>query len=143
MLKGKKLGILGVGKLGESLASGLINAGVMRATDIFGSVRQKESVQRVEGRLGLRATMDSAEVVAQSDIVVIATKPQAVEGVLAVIDPAVKPGQLMISCAASVPTSFIEARIGHPRARDPRDAEHAGQARRGHDGPREGEARER
>ncbi|HVY62196.1 MAG TPA: pyrroline-5-carboxylate reductase [Planctomycetota bacterium] len=113
MLSGKKLGILGVGKIGEALATGLIRKGEVRAEDIMGSVRREESLRRLD-RLGMAVTTDSAAVVARSDIVLVATKPQAVEGLLAVIDPAVKPGQIFISVAASVPTAFIEARIGHP-----------------------------
>jgi pyrroline-5-carboxylate reductase len=114
MLTGKKLGILGVGKIGEALATGLIRKNQVRAEDIMGSVRREESVQRVKERLGIAATTDSAAVVARSDIVLVATKPQAVEGLLSVIDPAVRPGQVFISVAASVPTSFIETRLGHP-----------------------------
>src|SRR5207253_464019 len=109
-----KLAILGVGKLGEALVQGLVAGGHASAEDIVGSVRSSESVARVEQRLRIRATTDSAAAVAASDIVIVATKPQAVEGLLSIIDPAVKPGQLVISVAASVPTSFIEARIGLP-----------------------------
>ena len=114
MLKGKKLGILGLGKIGEALVTGLIRKGVVAAADLAGSVKREESLKRVAERLGISASTDSAAVVAQSDIVVIATKPQAVEGLLAVIDPAVRAGQIVISIAASVPTSFIETRLGLP-----------------------------
>src|SRR4051812_20442357 len=115
MLTGKKLGILGVGKIGEALVTGLIRRGGVRAEDILGSVRRDDSLKRATD-LGIAATTDSAAVVARSDIILIATKPQAVEGLLSVIDPAVRPGQLFISVAASVPTAYIETRLGHPVA---------------------------
>lgn len=113
-LSGKKLGVLGVGKLGEALISGLVQRGGVRAEDIAGSVRLPESVKRVETRLGIRATTDSAAIAAASDILLVATKPQAVEGLLAVIDPAIRREHVVISVAASVPTTFIEARLGLP-----------------------------
>ncbi len=113
-LSGKKLGVLGVGKLGEALISGLVQRGGVRTEDIAGSVRLPESVKRVETRLGIRATTDSAAIAAASDILLVATKPQAVEGLLAVIDPAIRREHVVISVAASVPTTFIEARLGLP-----------------------------
>jgi pyrroline-5-carboxylate reductase len=113
MLEGKKLGILGVGKIGEALVSGLIGKGLAPAA-VSGSVKTEDSARRAAERLGISVTTDSASVVARADVVVIATKPQAVEGVLAIIDPVVKPGQLFISIAASVPTTFIETRLGLP-----------------------------
>ncbi len=114
MLTGKKLGILGVGKIGEALVSGLVRNGGVRPEDVLGSVRHEESVKRVEQRLGISVTTDSAAVVARSDVVLIATKPQAVDGLLASIKGSVKRGQLFISIAASVPTTFIEERLGLP-----------------------------
>jgi pyrroline-5-carboxylate reductase len=112
MLSAQKLGILGVGKIGEALVSGLLARGVMAAADIAGSVRRPESVGRARERLGIEVTTDSAAVVARSDIVLVATKPQAVEGLLASIAGAARPGTLFVSVAASVPCSFFEERLG-------------------------------
>ena len=41
MLAGKKLGIIGVGKLGEALVSGLLKESVIRKEDIVGSVHHE------------------------------------------------------------------------------------------------------
>ena len=38
MLKGKKLAVIGVGKLGEALVLGLLNQGSLKKEDILGTV---------------------------------------------------------------------------------------------------------
>lgn len=110
-LTGKKLGILGVGKIGEAIVAGLLAKGEVRAADIAGSVRNPESAARARERLGIEVGTDSAAVVDRSDVIVVATKPQAVEGLLASIAAAARPEKLFISVAASVPCAYFEARL--------------------------------
>jgi pyrroline-5-carboxylate reductase len=111
MLTGKKIGFLGLGKIGEALALGLMERAGARREDMIGSVAHADSLERAARRTGIRATLDSREVVAESEVLVLATKPQAVPAVLATIGGAVRADQLFISVAASVPTSFIEERV--------------------------------
>jgi pyrroline-5-carboxylate reductase len=54
---------------------------------------------------------DNPACVRQADIILLSVKPQQVAGVLEEIHGAVRPGALVISVAASVPTSFIEKHL--------------------------------
>jgi len=114
VLKGKKLGILGLGKIGEALVSGLLARGEVERGDILGSVKHEESAARARERLGISVSTDSADVARRSDVLVVATKPQGVEALLAVIAPVTDPSKLVISVAASVPAAFFEARLTGP-----------------------------
>lgn len=114
MLLGKKIGFIGLGKIGEALALGLVERAGVRREDIAGSVRHAESLERIRRRSGLAATTRNLEVVECSEILILATKPQAVPTVLAEIGPRVRREQLFVSIAASVPTAFIEARLAEP-----------------------------
>jgi pyrroline-5-carboxylate reductase len=114
MIQGRKIGFLGLGKIGEALAQGLIARAGARREDLMGSVKLEDSIARVEERCGIRATTDSRAVVAASEILILATKPQAVPAVLADVGDAVRENQLFISVAASVPTAFIEERLRAP-----------------------------
>src|SRR5207253_634543 len=111
MLVGKKIGFLGLGKIGEALALGLVERAGARREDLSGSVAHEESAERAARRTGLRVSTENRAVVAASEILILAVKPQAVPAVLADIGSAVRADQLFISVAASVPTSFIEARL--------------------------------
>ena len=111
MLQGKKLGVIGVGKLGEALISGLLKQGDLKADDITGSVAQEVSKQRVNERLGIQMTTDNRKLAADRDIIILAIKPQNMDKVLREIASELRPDQLLISVAASVTTSFVEDRL--------------------------------
>jgi pyrroline-5-carboxylate reductase len=110
-LESKRVGLLGVGKLGEALALGLIRRDVVPREAFLGSVNRPESIARVTERVGVAVTTSNTEVVRRSDLVILAVKPQVVGRVLAEIAPDLTAEKLLISCAASVTTEFIEARL--------------------------------
>ncbi len=111
MLEGKKLGVIGVGKLGEALISGLLKRSTLKAKNIEGSVAHESSVERVVERLGITAFTDNKRVVLGKDIVILAVKPQNMDKVLREIAPVLTPEQLVITVAASVTTRYVEERI--------------------------------
>ncbi|HSE42264.1 MAG TPA: NAD(P)-binding domain-containing protein, partial [Acidobacteriota bacterium] len=69
MLSGKKLGIIGVGKLGEALVSGLLKESEIRREDIIGSVNHEPSIARVQDRLGIQCTLDNRKTALGRDVV--------------------------------------------------------------------------
>ncbi len=111
MLSGKKVGIIGVGKLGEALALGLIKNGVLKSSDIFGSAKRESSLERIRTKVGIDAFASNRDVVAHSDIVILAVKPQNIAKVCKEIRSALKPTQIVISVAASVSTSYLEEHL--------------------------------
>jgi pyrroline-5-carboxylate reductase len=111
MLHGKKLGVIGVGKLGEALISGLLKQGDLQVSDITGSVHYDASVDRVKQRLGIETTLDNLQLAKDRDIIIIAVKPQNMDKVVREIAGQLRPNQLLISVAASVTTNFVEERL--------------------------------
>jgi pyrroline-5-carboxylate reductase len=114
MLANKKVVVIGVGKIGEALVSGLINRGELKAKDIVGTVGQIDNIERAKQKLKIDVTTNNKESVRGKDIVLIAVKPQNMEAVLMEIGPELTPDQLLISVAASVSTAFIEERLAKP-----------------------------
>jgi len=104
MLKGKRLAVLGVGTMGAALLKGLAASGLA----ITGTAKRGASKARIE-ELGATYEQDNAQAAAGAEIVVIATKPQVVPQVLQQIKDSIQPGTLVISIAAGVPTSRMEA----------------------------------
>jgi pyrroline-5-carboxylate reductase len=111
MLKGKKLAVIGVGKLGEALISGLLKQGDLTTGDIIGSVGHQPSVDKVTKKLGISVSTDNRKTVAGADLVILAIKPQNFHSVLAEIEDVLTPNQLVMSVAASVTTGFVEQRL--------------------------------
>lgn len=109
MLEGKRIAVIGVGRIGEALVRGLQTHG-MKAT-LRGSARQPESLERLR-RLGIEATLSNAEAVAGCDVVVLAVKPQVMPSVLEELRGHVAAGTLVVTVAAGVPTERVEQALG-------------------------------
>jgi pyrroline-5-carboxylate reductase len=101
--------ILGTGKMGEALLSGLLRSGYSPASVIAAS-RRPERSSELRDRYGIEVT-DAASATKLADTLVLAAKPQDMGRLLDEIAPAVSPGQLVISVAAGITTAFIGSRL--------------------------------
>jgi pyrroline-5-carboxylate reductase len=103
--------ILGAGKIGESLLSGLLSSGWRKPEEIIVTGRRAERVDDLVARYGVRGTTSNADAVHGADVIVIAVKPQDLDILLGEIGPVVSEGQTVLSVAAAIPTAAIEARL--------------------------------
>ncbi|MCW2899749.1 MAG: pyrroline-5-carboxylate reductase [Streptosporangiaceae bacterium] len=103
------IAILGAGKMGEALLSGVLRAG-RRPADLMVTTRREERGTLLRERYGV-VVASNAEAAATADTLVLAVKPQDMATLLEELRPHVEPGRLVISMAAGIPTSFIEARL--------------------------------
>lgn len=101
--------ILGAGKLGEALLSGLIRSGHEPA-DLLVSTRRPDRAAELQGRHGVTA-VSNTEAAARAGVLLLTVKPQDMAALLAEIAPAVRGGQLVVSMAAAVTTATIEAAL--------------------------------
>ncbi|HEY4411641.1 MAG TPA: pyrroline-5-carboxylate reductase [Gaiellaceae bacterium] len=102
------IAILGCGRIGEALLTGLLGAGF---GDIVVTSRTEERATELRERHGVTATTDNAEAVQQADLVVVAVKPQDIDTLLAEVGALLTPDQTVLSIAAAIPTAQIEARV--------------------------------
>ncbi|MEO8476035.1 MAG: pyrroline-5-carboxylate reductase [Actinomycetota bacterium] len=107
----RRIAILGGGKMGEALISGLIRSGGRRADEIMVTNRREERALELAGKYGITATMDNAEAAQWADVLVLMAKPQDIETLLGQIRAHVTSDDLVISFAAGVRTSFVEMHI--------------------------------
>ncbi len=109
-LEGRRLGLVGAGRMAEALTRGVIAAGALPRECIVAS--DPDAARReVFASLGVRAVEENALVLAESDIVVLAVKPQMMPGVLEGLREAAKPEHLFVSIAAGVTTKAIESKL--------------------------------
>jgi pyrroline-5-carboxylate reductase len=103
------IAIIGAGKMGEALLSGVLRAG-RRPAQLAVTVRRAERGALLRERYGV-AVLSNAEAAKTADTLVIAVKPQDMASLLEELSPHVPAGRLVISMAAGIPTGFIEARL--------------------------------
>ncbi len=104
-----RIAILGTGKIGESLLAGLRSSGY---DDIVVTARREGRAQELRERFGVTATLANADAVRGARVVVLAVKPQDLDGLLAEVDSLLTAEQLVISVAAAISTAKIEKQIG-------------------------------
>jgi len=95
-----KIGIIGLGKMGEALVRGL--ASQTSAHTIHATTRTEESAAKATARLGIRTHTDNLEVASECEVIIICVKPHHVQNVLMKMAPKLRAEQLIISIAASV-----------------------------------------
>jgi pyrroline-5-carboxylate reductase len=106
---GERVAILGAGKMGEALLSGLLRAG-RNPSDLVFTERHDERTKMLEERYGVTG-VSSADAVETADTLLVAVKPQEIGALLDELGPIVSPRNLVITIAAGIPTGFLEQRL--------------------------------
>jgi pyrroline-5-carboxylate reductase len=104
-----RIAVLGAGKIGEALLSGLL-AGGRSADELVFTERHPERAAELTSRFGVEA-VDVATAAERSDMVVLAVKPQDITPVLTELAPALRPGTLVVSLCAGLPTTLFEGAL--------------------------------
>ena len=105
----QRVAVLGTGKMGEALLSGMVRAG-RRPADLLVTARRPDRAALLQERYGVEA-VSNAEAVKAADTLIVTVKPQDMAALLDELADVLRPGQLLVSLAAGITTAFIEARI--------------------------------
>ena len=111
MVDSRKIAVLGAGRIGESLISGLLSSGWREPSEVAATTRRAPRVAELRERYGIDATLSNHDAAAGAALVVIAVKPQDIEGLLGEIAGAVSADQTVVSIAAAIPTALIEEHL--------------------------------
>src|SRR5438477_9674629 len=107
----RKIAILGGGRIGEALLSGLLSSGWREPSEIVVTDRRDERNAELNERYGAEATTDNAAAVGGAGLIVVAVKPQDIDVLLGQIGEHLTPAQTLVSVAAAISTAHIEERI--------------------------------
>jgi pyrroline-5-carboxylate reductase len=107
----RKVAILGGGRIGEALVSGLLSSGWRQPGEIVVTSRREERIAELRERHGVEATTDNVAAAADAGIVVVAVKPQDIDVLLGEVGDRLTTEQTVVSVAAAITTGHIEARI--------------------------------
>lgn len=103
------IAIFGAGVMGETLLSGLVRSG--RPVDaLVITERRPERAAELTEKYGIKV-LENAEAAAAADTLVLVVKPQDMGALLGEIADQVRPGDVVVSLAAGIPTDYLEARL--------------------------------
>lgn len=106
--KQMKLGVIGAGNMAKSMVQGILEKKKLWAHEILVSRRNKEALEQWKQELGVEITTDNCQVAEQAEVLLLAVKPQMMEGVIEEIKDKVRQDQLIISIAAGKTISWFE-----------------------------------
>ena len=107
----RKVALLGGGKMGEALMSGLIRSGGRSVDEILVTCRREERARELAGKYGVTTSLDNGEAARWANVLVLMAKPQDMEVLLEQIRGDVTADDLVISFAAGMRTSFAEKHL--------------------------------
>ena len=113
-IKDKRVGFLGGGNMGEALMKGLVAANLVPPRAILAADVRDDRLRELERQYGLTVARDNRALVRDSDVVVLAVKPQIMDPVLRDVAGEMTPAKLFISVAAGVSTARIRSSVGKP-----------------------------
>ncbi|GAA4858996.1 pyrroline-5-carboxylate reductase [Saccharopolyspora cebuensis] len=100
------IAVLGAGKIGEALLSGLCSAGRARE-DLLFTERHPERAAELTERYGV-GHVGLAEAVRRAEVLIVAVKPQDIDAVLAELAEHITERKLVVSLCAGLPTALFE-----------------------------------
>lgn len=109
MIETKKIGVIGAGNMASAIVRGMIS--VINAKHITVSDKDSEKLEAIE-KLGVNITENNIEVAENSDIIILAVKPNIYEVILKEL--AGFDDKLYITIAPGLSLSYIESFFVHP-----------------------------
>jgi pyrroline-5-carboxylate reductase len=108
-LREKRVAFLGAGKMGGILLQALLKNNLLSPALTCATVQHEERAKMLGAKLNVKVGTDNKAAVEGADIILLAVKPQVVQEVIREIRGQITSKQLIVSVAASVPTSMIES----------------------------------
>ncbi|MBT8226927.1 MAG: pyrroline-5-carboxylate reductase [Dactylosporangium sp.] len=105
----RTIAIIGAGKMGEALLSGLLRAG-WDAGSLLAVDASQQRARELTERYGIRF-VSSEEAVDAAEVVVLAVKPQDAHRLLTHVGARVSQGTLVVSICAGLPTTFFATHL--------------------------------
>lgn len=108
-----KIGILGVGKMGEAIIRGLKLNSDAKRFEIQGTTRSVETARDISIRYGINCHNDNRKLVNQNEVIILCIKPKQANEVLSQISRQFTKNHLVISVCAAISRDQISKWIRH------------------------------
>lgn len=110
-IRDRRIGIIGLGKIGEALISGLLSSSTVKPSNLFGADIRRNRVEEVSARYKIKCFSDNRILAREADTIIIAVRPKDVKKVLKDIAEVLSGDHLIITLAAAVPIEYLAKRL--------------------------------
>jgi len=107
----QKIGFIGAGKMGGALIEGMLRKKLVSPKNLWVCDKFVEKLALL-AKKGVNISREIEPVVKNTEVIFIAVKPQDTLEVLEDLKSEIRPGQLIVSIAAGITTSFIIKKLG-------------------------------
>jgi len=113
MFENKRIGFVGAGNMATALIKGILKANLVTSDFVSASDVDIDKLDSLKSEYGINVIFkDNEKLVAESDIVILAIKPQIFDKILKEISSKLDKSKLVISIAAGISTEYIENVVG-------------------------------
>jgi pyrroline-5-carboxylate reductase len=106
------LGVIGLGKIGEAIVTGLRAAELGKKFAIAGTTRSEESANLIAKKYKISCHTDNKKLVKESEILFLAVKPYQAKAVLEGVRSELRTDQVLVSLCASIMIQNLEEWTG-------------------------------
>ncbi len=103
-----KIGFIGAGNMAKAMLGGILNNGIVAKEEVIVSDVSGSVLEDVASMLGVQTTANNKEVVKQSEIIVLAVKPQYYQSVIKEIKEDVSENQIIVTIAPGQTLTRLE-----------------------------------
>lgn len=108
----KKIGFIGAGNMAKAMIGGIVKSKLVNKSNVFASDLNIAALETAKDEYGINITNDSKEVVKNSDIVIVAVKPNVYGLVLEEVKELIDNKKIIVTIAAGKTIESVENVIG-------------------------------
>lgn len=110
-MENKTIGFIGLGNMAKAIIGGLLQKDFVKKEQIIGSAKTEKTLLKIRNDFGILTVADNCQVAEKADVLVLAVKPQMINGVLDEIRDCMKEDVLVISILAGKTIEYLEKGI--------------------------------
>lgn len=110
--KNMKIGFIGLGNMASAMIGGMLQKEIVQPEDIIGSDKSVAMREKAAEAYGILTKESNEEVAKESEVLILAVKPQFLGDVIDGIRDVIKPETLIISIAAGKTITWLENSFG-------------------------------
>lgn len=108
------IGFIGYGNMAQAIAKGVVNAGFVKATDVFVTDVNSEKKSLAKRQMGFISTHTAKQIAMKVDVLIIAVKPHQYEAVICDFQAKLRKDTIVVSIAAGLTIHTLESYFDQP-----------------------------